>query len=368
MQYGILTFKELEKDTSRKIIHVDMDAFYASIEVRDQPRLKDKPVIIAKHPKLTNGRGIVSTCNYHARKYGIHSAMSALEAYKRCPKAIFIEGNYQYYQAVSKEIRSIFYRYTNKIERIALDEAYLDISDNLLGIQSATLLAKHLQDKIYKETRLTCSIGVSYNKFIAKLGSDYNKPNGITVIPPDKAESFLRSLPIEKFKGIGEKSLNKFYDVNIYTGEDLYQASFEYLIDNFGKLGYSMYYKVRGISSNLVNNKQVSKSISRERTFSQSILDEGTVISVLEQLSQAVVNKLQNEKQKAYTLTLKIRYNDFETITRQTSLIEATSSNDLVIEGIRSLWYKHGSKDRPIRLLGVTLSNFSKINDIYLDL
>ena len=368
MKYGILTFEELEKDISKKILHVDMDAFYASIEVRDNPKLRNKPVIIAKHPNLTNGRGIVSTCNYEARKFGIHSAMSALEAYKRCPKGIFISGNHSKYREVSMQIKEIFYLYTDLVERVALDEAYLDVTQNYKSQISATILAKELQEEIWQKTQLTCSIGVSYNKFLAKLGSDYKKPKGITVIEPENAESFLRKLSIDKFKGIGKKTLEKFYQANIYTGEDLYQTSFEFLIDNFGKMGYSLYYKVRGISSNVVSSQQMTKSVSRERTFIEFIQDEHLVLSVLYQLCQNVVEKVNKEKLNGYTVSIKVRYKDFETMTRQYSSDQPIRTIKRCYEMVEQLWKSHGHLNQSIRLLGVTISNFSEFEEINLDI
>ena len=197
----------LLNDTSRKIIHIDMDAFFASVEERDNPDLLGKPVIIGADPRKTGGRGVVSTCNYEAREFGVHSAMNSKEALELCPQAVFISGNYQKYRQVGQQIREIFKRYTDLVEPMSIDEAYLDVTTNKLGIKSAVKLAKMIQVDIWREIHLTCSAGVSYNKFLAKLASDYDKPHGLTLILPEEAEDFLKVLPIEKFHGVGKQSV-----------------------------------------------------------------------------------------------------------------------------------------------------------------
>ena len=211
----------LINDTSRKIIHIDMDAFFAAVEVRDNPDLKGKPVVIAKDPRETGGRGVVSTCSYEARQFGIHSAMSSKEAYERCPQAVFISGNYAKYREIGMQVREIFKRYTDLVEPMSIDEAYLDVTDNKLGIKSAVKVAKLIQHDIWKELHLTCSAGVSYNKFLAKLASDFQKPAGLTLILPEDAQSFLEELPVDKFHGVGKKSVEKLQALGVKTGKDL---------------------------------------------------------------------------------------------------------------------------------------------------
>lgn len=211
----------LINDTSRKIIHIDMDAFFASVEERDNPALKGKSVIIGADPRLTGGRGVVSTCNYEARKFGVHSAMSSKEAYERCPQAIFISGNYEKYQAVSQQIRAIFKRYTDVIEPISIDEAYLDVTKNKLGMKSAVKIAKLIQHEIWTELHLTSSAGVSYNKFLAKIASDYEKPHGLTVILPEEAEAFLSQMDVAKFYGVGKRRW-KSCMIWAFTQEQIY--------------------------------------------------------------------------------------------------------------------------------------------------
>lgn len=358
MQYGMLTFNDIEPNTSRKILHVDMDAFYASIEIRDNPRLKNKPVVIAKHPKLTNGRGIVSTCNYEARKYGIHSAMSAQEAYQRCPQAVFIQGDLNYYRSVSLQIREIFQEYTDLIEPLSLDEAYLDVTVNKKNMKSATIMGQQIQREIYQRTKLTCSVGVSYNKFIAKIASDFNKPSGLTLVEPKDAHEFLMQLPIEKYYGVGKKSVGHFHDLGIYNGQDLYNTTLDDLIDNFGKMGYSLYFKVRGIHDSPVNNKRERKSIGRERTFSVFLELESEVLDNINKLIKKIDERHQISKLKAHTITLKIRYDNFETITRQIQRNQAIQSVEESQVLAEQIWSSHGNLDQSIRLLGVTFSNF----------
>lgn len=358
MRFGILTFEDPQPDTSRKILHIDMDAFYASVEIRDQPHLANKPVVIARHPRKTGGRGIVSTCNYVARQYGIHSAMSAQEAFNRCPHSVFIPTRHDYYRQVSRQIHQIFHRYTDLIEPLSLDEAYLDVTNNKLGIPSATIVGKMIQADIKRELNLTCSVGVSYNKFIAKIASDYQKPFGFTVIEPDAAIDFLKSLPIEDFRGIGAKSLPIFHEHNIYTGEDLYQCDLEWLIKHFGKLGFSLYFKVRGIHNAPVIADRERKSIGRETTFSQFLAQESAVLAQFRQLTNQVVLRLNRYKLQARTVTIKIRYEDFETLTRQVATEEPVNSVAEIYQYVTDLWHEHGHLDKAIRLLGVTVSNF----------
>lgn len=358
VQYGLLRFEEPKPDTSRKIIHVDMDAFYASVEARDNPAIAKRPIVIAKHPKLTDGRGIVSTCNYEARKFGIHSAMSAMEAYKRCPHAVFIQGNMQHYAQVSYQIQQIFQQYTDQIEPLSLDEAYLDVSHNKKGMPSATLLAQAIQQQILQEVGLTCSIGISYNKFIAKIASDFNKPFGLTVVTPEQAPLFLQQLPIEKFYGVGKKSVPHFHELGIYTGADLLAMSLDTLIQHFGKMGYSLYHKVRGVHNSPVEARSKRKSIGREMTFTRFLEYEEDVERVLTQLCEKVMRKLQEKQLKAQTVTIKVRYEDFSTFTRQVTCPHYFNDERTCIRLAQELWEQHGDLSQSIRLLGVSASNF----------
>lgn len=357
MQYGMLTFKTPEPDISRKILHVDMDAFYASIEVRDKPSIKNRPVVIATHPNLTGGKGIVSTCNYHARKYGIHSAMPAIKAYQLCPKAVFIPPRMSYYAEISRQIHQVFKKYTDCIEPMSLDEAYLDVTDNKIGEKSALKIATLIQKEVYQAVHLTCSIGVSYNKFIAKIASDYRKPEGITLVTPNQAVEFLKKLPIEKFHGVGQKSVEKMYQLGIYTGEQLYEQELEYLVDNFGKMGYLLYHKVRGISSNRVNTERVRKSIGKETTFSPFIQSNSVIFKELEILCDKVMKKMVSKGYLCKTIVLKIRYYDFETLTRQYQADDYFNNVETAYKIIQQLWTQWGNSTKTVRLLGVSVTN-----------
>lgn len=359
MEYGLLTFKRPENDLSRKIIHIDMDAFYASVEERDNPNLKGKPLVIAHHPKDTGGRGVVTTANYAARKFGIHSAMSAQLAYRLCPKAIFIPPRMNYYKEVSQQIREIYHRYTDIIEPLSLDEAYLDITHNKKSIPSATIIAQQIQREVWQEVHLTCSAGVSYNKFLAKIASDFKKPAGITVITPEEAAEFLMALPIGKFYGVGEKTAEKLEQLKIQTGKDLYELESKFLIDEFGKMGYQLYRKVRGIDNSPVRNNRERKSIGKEYTFRNVLVNEEQVEEKLKVLASGVADSLSRHKLHGRVVVLKIRYADFETLTRQKSFITYSDGKDDIFQKAMDLWEEHGEIEKEIRLLGITVTQLA---------
>lgn len=347
----------LNIDTSRKIIHVDMDAFYASVEERDHPELANHPLVIAKHPRDTGGRGVVTTANYEARKYGIHSAMSAQKAYELCPKANFVAGNRSYYSDISKEIHKIFRKYTDQIEPVSLDEAYLDVTTNKINAKSAIRIARMVQLDIWNDLHLTCSAGVSYNKFLAKLASDYQKPRGLTTILPEEAVPFLKQLPIESFHGVGKKTVPKMHELGIYTGEDLYRQSEMTLIREFGKMGYSLYRKVRGIHDAPVVAYRDRKSIGRENTFSKPLRTEEQVIIQLRELAKDVETSLTKNQLHGKTVVLKVRDKEYETFTRRVTLPDyVDTQEDLYFHG-KQLWNDLDLLDRGIRLLGITVTN-----------
>ena len=362
MQIGILTFKEPENDTSRKIIHVDMDAFYASIEERDHPEHSGKPIVIANHPRETGRKGVVTTANYAARKFGIHSAMSAQKAYELCPAAIFIPPRMSHYKAVSHQIRGIFSRYTDLIEPLSLDEAYLDVTKNKQNLPSATLIAKRIQREVWQETGLTCSAGVSYNKFIAKIASDFQKPAGMTVITPTDAARFLRELPIEKFYGVGKKTVEKMKLLGIHSGKDLHLFEQNELISQFGKHGYSLYQRVRGIDNRAVEPERERKSIGKEHTFSLFLTDEEQVRGELKQIALAVQRALHTNKLHGRSIVLKIRYADFDTITRRKTRVDHFSQAKDIFRHAWELWLEHGAIERQVRLLGITVTQLDPIH------
>lgn len=351
----------LKKDTSRKIIHLDMDAFFASVEERDNPDLVGKPLVIARHPRDTGGKGVVTTANYEARKFGIHSAMSAQKAYELCPTANFVQGNMGHYQEVSAHMHEIFHRYTDLIEPVSLDEAYLDVTKNKSDSKSAIKIARMIQRDIWQELQLTCSAGVSYNKFIAKLASDFEKPKGLTVILPEQAEDFLRKLPIEKFHGVGKKTVPRMHELGIFTGEDLYQKSEMSLIQEFGKMGYSLYRKVRGVHDSPVEPNRERKSIGRENTFGKPLITEEQVIAQLRELSESVARSLKKNQKHGKTVVLKIRNTDYETVTRRRTLPEYVNISTDIFFHASMIWEELGDLTTGIRLLGITVTNLNPL-------
>ena len=336
----------LMNDTSRKIIHIDMDAFFAAVEIRDNPKLKGKPVIIGRDPRQTGGRGVVSTCSYEARAFGVHSAMSSKEAYQRCPQAVFISGNYEKYLK----------RYTDIIEPMSIDEAYLDVTENKLGISSAIKIARLIQEDIWRELQLTASAGVSYNKFLAKMASDFQKPHGLTVILPEEAQDFLKDMDIAKFHGVGKKTVEKLHEMGIYTGGDLLEIPEITLIDRFGRLGFDLYRKVRGIHNSPVKTNRIRKSIGKEKTYSKLLTQEEDIKKELTLLAGKVALSLQKYEKSGRIIILKIRYADFSTLTKRKSLEGPTQDADEITKIASQLYDSLPSNNQGIRLLGVTVS------------
>lgn len=361
MKYGILRFNEPKPDTSRKIIHVDMDAFYASVEVRENPSLKGKPLIIARHPKESGGRGVVATASYEARKYGVHSAMSAQKAYELCPNGIFIAGHYTLYREISAQLRRIFARYTDVIQPLSLDEAYLDVTKNKKKQTSATLIAYEVQRQIFEETGLTCSAGVSYNKFLAKLASDFKKPSGITVVPPEDALAFLFDLPIEDFHGVGKKSVERMHALGIYKGKDLYERTEFDLVQCFGKFGHSLYRKVRGIDDSPVKVDRDRKSVGKESTFPEDLRTEEEVTQALRRLAFKVYDSLKRNQKHGKTVVLKIRYEDFDTQTRRRTFPNYIQDPEELFLVAMEIWEEEGSLKKGVRLLGITVTSLDPL-------
>ena len=358
----------LINDISRKIIHIDMDAFFAQVEMRDDPSLKDKPVIIGHDPRKTGGRGVVSTCNYEARKYGVHSAMSSKEAYERCPNAVFISGNYSHYREVGMQIREIFKRYTDLVEPMSIDEAYLDVTINKLGIKSAVKIAKLIQYDIWQELHLTCSAGVSYNKFIAKLASDFQKPAGLTVVLPEEAQEFLEKLPIEKFHGVGKKSVERLHDMEIYTGADLLKIPEMTLIDRFGRFGFDLFRKARGISNSPVRPNRVRKSIGSERTYGKLLYNEDDIKAELTKNARRVAESAQKNKKVGRIIVIKVRYSDFSTLTKRMTLDKSTQDFDTIERIAHTIFDQLEENISGVRLLGVTLTGLEDQEGRQLDL
>lgn len=351
-------------DASRKIIHVDMDAFYASIEEREHPAYKTQPLVIAHDPRQTGGRGVVTTANYVARQYGVHSAMPAAKALELCPKAVFKTPNFPLYKETSAQIHRIFHEYTDIIEPIAFDEAYLDVTHNKKHLHSAVQLAHELQREIWERTHLTCSTGISYNKFIAKLASDYRKPAGVTIVLPQDAEPFLLREPIEKFRGVGKKTVPKMHDLGIKTGQDLFDQSELDLIKNFGKLGYVLYRRVRGSDDRPVEYQRERKSIGKERTFNPFLATRSDVNDHLKALSKMVTTTMVDHQRHGKTLVLKLRYGDFVTITKRRTFGEFLPNDPVVFERYaREIFDDVVDEhfDSGIRLLGITLTGLAPL-------
>ncbi|MFA6163307.1 MAG: DNA polymerase IV [Methylobacter sp.] len=341
-------------NASRKIIHIDMDAFFAAVEQRDFPQYRNKPLIVGGTP---DSRGVVATCNYEARRFGIHSAMPSSHAYRLCPQAIFVKPRFEAYREASMAIRKIFANYTELFEPLSLDEAYLDVSDVDLHQGSATLIAKAIKTKIKQETELIASAGVSYNKFLAKIASDINKPDGLYLITPEQGADFVEQLPVERFHGVGKATSIKMQSLGIKTGKDLKELPLEILQHYFGKSGLHYYNISRGIDNRPVNNHRVSKSVGVEITFQQDIKARQDVIENLQNLLKKALAKATKKQLTARTLTVKIKYSDFLQITRSRTLphiITAASTIGVILE---DLLKTTDVGRRNVRLLGVTLSS-----------
>ena len=341
--------------TGRKIIHIDMDAFYASIEQRDDPTLKGKPVIVGGTP---DQRGVVAACSYEARKFGIHSAMSSSRAYKLCPDAVFVRPRFEAYSRVSGQIREIFHQYTDLVEPLSLDEAFLDVTMNKKEIGSATFIAREIKGKIFKKTDLTASAGVSFNKFLSKVASDMNKPDGLTVITPEKAEVFIDRLPIRKFFGIGKVTEKKMLEMNIKRGGDLKKIDRERLIKLFGKVGGHYYSIVHGDDTRPVNPNRERKSLGKETTLNEDIDNREQMIAILDELALKVATLVEKNRLYGKTVTLKVKYSDFQSITRSKTLETPFLLKTDIMKYIKELLKKTDAGRKKIRLLGITISNF----------
>jgi len=340
----------------RRIIHVDMDAFYASVEQRDFPELRGKPVVVGGSP---NSRGVVAAASYEARKYGIHSAMPASKAVRLCPHLVIQRHRFPIYREISKQIRDIFYSYTPLVEPLSLDEAFLDVTDVFESYGSAQQIGKEIKDQIKAETELTCSVGVAPNKFIAKIASDYDKPDGFYVVSPNKVKAFLADLPVKTIWGVGKASAGKLNEMGVETIHDLRKFELHELIHHFGKWGARLYDLARGIDERPVSPSRESKSMSRETTFDKDIYELSELIEILDRLADRVCEDLKSESLRARTIHIKLRYGDFTTITRSHSLKEAIDNPEIIKEAARLLLtYKVVLDQRGARLIGVGLSNF----------
>ena len=342
----------------RKIIHVDMDAFYASVEQRDFPELRGKPVAVGGSSK----RGVVSAASYEARVFGVHSAMSSAVAARRCPGLIFVPTRFDVYRSVSKQIRSIFQRYTSVLEPLSLDEAYLDVTESTGNGLSATEIARRIRQDILEETGLTASAGVSYNKFLAKVGSDHQKPDGLTVIRPRDALAFIASLPVEKFHGVGPVTARRMHEQGIRTGADLRQFEEEELVQRFGKAGRYYYRVCRGQDDRAVRVRRGRKSLGAERTFEINVTNPEEMMQRLQGIAEKVSSRLQDAQLAGQTVTLKIKTADFQISTRQTSTDQLIHEKDDIAEVVALLLHHAPSPPtKPVRLLGISLSHLRSL-------
>lgn len=332
-----------------------MDAFYASVEQLDDPNLKGKAIAVGGGGE----RGVVAASSYEARKFGVKSAMSGSMARRKCPHLIFVKPRFDRYKEISSKIRSIFHEYTDLVEPLALDEAFLDVSANIHNHNSATEIAREIRRRIFEETGLTASAGISINKFTAKIASDINKPNGQKTIKPTEVEKFLEHLPINKFFGIGKATTEKMHSWGIYNGQQLKQHSQSFLTSNFGKAGEHYYNIVRGIQHSPVKPNRERKSVGAERTFVKNINDPEEALETLMKITKIVEDRMKNANKKGKTITLKIKFSDFQQMTRSRTIDYYTDNEHDIFNIIKELYQSEEFK-KSIRLMGVSLSNFEK--------
>ncbi|TYB78635.1 DNA polymerase IV [Bizionia myxarmorum] len=338
----------------RKIIHVDMDAFYASVEQMDNPELKGKPLAVGGG----GPRGVVAAASYEARKFGVRSAMSGALAQRLCPELIFAPTRFDRYRDISQQVRKIFYDYTDLVEPLSLDEAYLDVSENKKGNPSASLIAQEIRARIFNEVGITASAGISINKFIAKVASDYNKPNGQKTVNPEDVLPFLEALDIRKFYGVGKVTAEKMYQLGIFTGTDLKLKTIEYLDTHFGKSGRFYFHVVRGIHTSEVKPNRIRKSLAAERTFSENLSSEIFMLEKLQHIADEVSKRLKKSDVAGKTITLKIKYSDFTLQTRSKTLPYFVNEASMILETAKDLLYQD-SLQNSVRLLGISLSNLN---------
>ncbi len=338
----------------RKIIHIDMDAFYASVEELDDPELRGKPLAVGGNEI----RGVVSAANYEARKYGVRSAMSGYLAKKNCPHLTFVKPRFARYKEISQKIRNIFHEYTDLVEPLSLDEAYLDVTVNKKGNPSATLIAKEIRQRILEEVGLEASAGISINKFVAKVASDFNKPNGQKTVNPEEVLQFLEDLEIRKFYGVGKVTAEKMYKLGIFTGKELKAKSVAFLEEHFGKSGSHYFNVVRGIHNSPVKPHRTPKSVGAERTFSENLSSEIFMLERLEQIANELERRLKKSKLAGKTITLKIKYSDFTLQTRSKTMPYFVADKSLILEIAKALLYQE-KLENSVRLLGISLANLN---------
>ncbi len=337
----------------RKIIHVDMDAFYASVEQRDNPSYRGLPVAVGGTPE---GRGVVAAASYEARAYGVFSAMPSRTAIQKCPSLIFVRPRFHVYNEISGQIRAIFHQYTDLVEPLALDEAYLDVTCNKHGLPSATLIAKEIKRQILRETSLTASAGISINKFLAKTASGIKKPDGLFLIPPEKTEQFMEELAIEQFFGVGEVTARKMHLLGIKTGADLKAWTETQLVEKFGKTGSFFYAIVRGRDDRPVCPNRIRKSVGAEESYAEDLRDRPAMIAALEEITATLMKRVINSG-GGRTLTLKVKYADYQQVTRSRTVYDTIKSRDVIMRMAIELLETTEAEAKRVRLLGLSLSN-----------
>ena len=340
----------------RKIIHVDMDAFFASVEQRDNPELRGKPVAVGG----SSGRGVVAAASYEARKFGVKSAMPSVTAKRLCPDLIFVKSRFDAYREASDQIRAIFRHHTDLVEPLSLDEAYLDVTDNKLGLPSATQVAELIRQEIRAKTRLTASAGVSYNKFLAKLASDQNKPDGMCVIRPGEGAAFVQTLPIRRFHGVGPRGEEKMARLGIATGADLAAKDHAWLRQHFGSFGDYLYRAARGIDDRPVRSNRIRKSVGGERTFSADRHEAEELRTTLAEIVDIVWERIERAQAQGRTVTLKLKYNDFQLVTRARSFTRNIADKAEFAKVAGEILEDMLPLPKPIRLMGLTLSNLDR--------
>ncbi len=347
---------------TRIIFHVDMDSFYSSVEVRENPQLKGQPVVVGSDPKNGTGRGVVSTCSYEAREFDIRSGMPISKAYKLCPDAVYLRVNMGLYKEVSKQIMMILREFADRFQQVSVDEAYLDVSTRVGNYDVAAGLAQNIKDEIFLREGITCSIGVAPNKLVAKIASDFQKPDGVTVVKTDDVVEFLTPLPASTIPGIGKKTADILKSMDIGTIWDLAACDVQLLIERFGKFGLKMHQMAKGIDNGEVQERGDVKSISKEDTFDEDTDNPYIIGQVLDSLSDGVHASLMKKKFLFKTITLKVRFEDFSTYTRARSLRVYSTDIDIIRITAKDLMREFMGK-RKFRLLGVGVSNFEKVDE-----
>ena len=347
--------RTVNSNEMRKIIHIDMDAFYASVEQRDNPELKGKPVAVGG----SSDRGVVAAASYEARRYGVRSAMPSSIAARKCPDLIFVRPRFDAYKAVSNQIRSIFFEYTDLVEPLSLDEAYLDVTHNKKNMASATLIAKEIKQRIKETTGLTASAGISINKFLAKTASDVNKPDGLFLIAPEDAEAYVEQLPIAKFFGIGKVTAEKMLKMGIRNGFDLKRYTEADLVVRFGKAGRYYYRISRAIDDREVNPNRIRKSLGAENTFEKDLTQIEELKKELEDITKTLALRMERSNTKGKTLTLKVKFHDFQQITRSKTITKWIENEKQITSLYEELLTSFDTSDVRIRLLGLSLSNLN---------